>query len=331
MNKNKTLLTLIASILVFMSCSNNSETFLPMIKGPANEILVVMSADYWKSATGDSLKSKFETAVPGLGQYEPQFSYLWTPHSGFDKFYKRQRNIFIAYIGTNYPDQKITVQYDTWARSQMVITLTAPNEESFIDLLDTRYDEISTLISKVERQRLMNTFKANMEQETVGKLLNDYQIDLIAPKGLTVDEERDNFIWLSNEYSDIVEGVFIYYYPYSNRDAFKKQTIIDIRNQMMKNYVPGEIEGSYMTTETRFPIDYRVYYNADSIYTAEVRGYWDMKNGVAMGGPFISLTQYDKEHNRVVTLEGFVFAPGYTKRDLIRRLEAIIFSAKYPA
>ncbi|MBA7543170.1 hypothetical protein ES705_35500 [subsurface metagenome] len=51
-----------------------------------------------------------------------------------------------------------------------------------------------------------------------------------------------------------------------------------------------------------------------------------MQDGLAMGGPFVSISQLDETRNRVVTIEGFVFAPAHEKRDLLRQVEAKILS-----
>ena len=60
------------------------------------------------------------------------------------------------------------------------------------------------------------------------------------------------------------------------------------------------------------------------------RGLW-MMTGDAMGGPFVSRTlllqQPGRQGNLVcrhIVVEGFVFAPGKTKRNAIRRLEAVL-------
>ena len=55
-----------------------------------------------------------------------------------------------------------------------------------------------------------------------------------------------------------------------------------------------------------------------------------MKNGASMGGPFYSHTRLDEINQRVITMEVFVFAPGKKKRNPIRQLEAVLFSAKLP-
>ncbi|WKX77971.1 DUF4837 family protein [Zobellia laminariae] len=55
----------------------------------------------------------------------------------------------------------------------------------------------------------------------------------------------------------------------------------------------------------------------------EVRGLWDIKN-YPMAGPFLTYILNDKERNRKLVLEGFVFAPATQKRDDLFQLEAIM-------
>ena len=52
--------------------------------------------------------------------------------------------------------------------------------------------------------------------------------------------------------------------------------------------------------------------------------------GGSMGGPYYSLTRLDEVNQRVVTIEGFVFAPATNKRNAIRALEAVAHSMRLP-
>ena len=50
-----------------------------------------------------------------------------------------------------------------------------------------------------------------------------------------------------------------------------------------------------------------------------------------MGGPFVSHQVVDEKNNRVIVVETFLYAPNKKKGDLIRKLEAALFSLKLPA
>ena len=47
-----------------------------------------------------------------------------------------------------------------------------------------------------------------------------------------------------------------------------------------------------------------------------------------MGGPFSSISAVSEDGKNVVTIEGYVYAPNFGKRELIRELEAYMFSYK---
>ena len=58
---------------------------------------------------------------------------------------------------------------------------------------------------------------------------------------------------------------------------------------------------------------------------AEIKGLWRMENDF-MGGPFYSLTMYDKDNARLVTVEGYAYAP-YFDKEHMREIEGIVKTA----
>ena len=58
-------------------------------------------------------------------------------------------------------------------------------------------------------------------------------------------------------------------------------------------------------------------------FALEVRGLWKMENDF-MGGPFYSLTVVDESRGRLLTMEGYAYAPYFDKRPYIRELEGVI-------
>jgi hypothetical protein len=148
---------------------------------------------------------------------------------------------------------------------------------------------------------------------------------LYVPKGYKTDVDTKDFMWLAHEYRDIIQGVLIYTYDYTDENTFTRDYLVEKRNAVLKRNVPGEIEGSYMTTELLFPPIMNEF-NLNEKYTIEIQGLWKMQDGYAMGGPFISLIQLDEKRNKIITVEGFVFAPAHKKRELIRQVEAILYS-----
>jgi hypothetical protein len=60
-----------------------------------------------------------------------------------------------------------------------------------------------------------------------------------------------------------------------------------------------------------------------------LRGLWKV-HGDFMGGPFVSVTTLDPIRGRVLTLEGYIYAPRKDKRELMRQVEAMIYSVRFP-
>ena len=311
------------------SCKQkNSQPLLPHIIGAMNDVVLVMSVQNWESEPGEVMRKGLTQFVPAIPQEEPIFDIIWMPHGALSRAIKKQRNIIITKIG---PEHKPNISYhkSLWAQSQMVIQITAQNQKEFIALFNKNEKQIINRIQDAELERLMRNYKKSQEWSIHKKILSKHQIDIVVPKGYTINLESDNFIWLDNRHHNVIEGILVYYYPYSDSNTFTTEYLIEKRNSIFQKYIPGEKEGSHPTTEMRFPTQSYEYKLNGKRYTYELRGLWNVVGGLAMGGPFISITQYDEERERIVTIDGFLFAPGEDKRNLLKRIEAILYSLEF--
>jgi len=59
----------------------------------------------------------------------------------------------------------------------------------------------------------------------------------------------------------------------------------------------------------------------------EIKGIWKMQNDF-MGGPFVAHYLHDTVHQKVIAIEGFLFNPGFNKRDRMQLLQLVLESAK---
>lgn len=319
----------ILTLFFITSCLNTERSSLqPSSSGVPGDILLVMNKELWEGTPGDAIREILNSSFDGLPQDEPLYDILQINNAGFGKAYKIQRNIIVTEIGADQPKAKIIIHKNAWAKSQLIITILAPSDSAFVKLVNSNSEKILSLLSDVERKRLMKTYKATRDEKIREKLENKYSIALNVPKGYKLDVEEPDFVWISHEYRDVIQGVLIYFYDYTDKETFTKEYLISQRNKFLKKYVPGEIEGSFIVTEALYPPIFKVYKLKGDKYTTEIRGLWKMENGLAMGGPFVSISQLDEAHNRVVTLEGFVFAPAHKKRDLLRQVETIILSVE---
>ena len=100
-----------------------------------------------------------------------------------------------------------------------------------------------------------------------------------------------------------------------------------MRDSVLRQHVPGSFLGSYMQTERRFGLSYRPIQCQDD-YCGLLRGLWRVE-GDMMGGPFVSLARLDPSRRRMIVVEGFVYAPESKKANLIRRMEAALYTLRF--
>ncbi len=322
----KKILVLVFSIIIISSCTtSDTKSLKPLPSGAPGDLVIVMNESYWDSAPGDSLLNIVASPYEALPKPEPMFNVIHVTHKGFGKTIKQQRNIIVTKIGKDQPEAIILIKKDLWAKTQLLVSILAPTREEFVSLIDTNREKIIALLNDAERQRLMDVNKGNRDNKIEAVLKEKYHIDLRIPKGYKTDVNTKDFLWLSHEYRDIIQGLFVYTYDYSDPDNFKRDYLVEKRNEVLKRNVPGEIEGSFMITEPLFP-PIMSEFSMNEKYAIELQGLWRMQDGYAMGGPFISLVQLDEKRNKIITVEGFVFAPAHKKRELIRQMESILYS-----
>ena len=122
-------------------------------------------------------------------------------------------------------------------------------------------------------------------------------------------------------------SIVLYSYPYTDKNTFTLEYFLNKRDSVMKVNIPGAFEGSYMSTQRDF-----VYVEDATVqgkYAQVARGLWRVK-GDRMGGPFVSHSRVDEVNGRVIVAEAFIYAPESLKRDLMRRMEAALYTLQLP-
>jgi hypothetical protein len=333
MRKSISFFALLLSILIFFSCKPDESSLLPKISGAAGEVLLIIDNQRWDSPIGEKFTEILTQAQPALPQPEPVFNLMHTSPAGFTNIFRVHRNIIFARIGSEFQEPKITVQTDQWATPQLVINIEAPNEEECVSLLEESGDQIVDRINKGERDRLMDYFKSYQVAAIYKKLKDKHDLTLSIPKGYEIAEDTTDFVWITTESAQPGESgyafysqqsILIYYYNYTDTNTFTLDFLVNKRNEIVKKHIPGPNPNSYMATEDLLPPIMKEF-TEDGRYFAEVRGLWKLENG-AMGGPFVSLSTVDELRNRVITVEGFVFAAGLEKREFLRQVESILYT-----
>lgn len=314
--------------MLFSACTTNDRKGLQPSTGGTNEIMVVTNEEgYWKGKMGQTIKEFFAQEVPGLPQPEAMYDMAHIPEDNLSKMLKIHHNVFIVDVNSKYDRPLMETQEDLWSSPQRVVKMTVPTMESFYEEFDKNKEAFLELFNENERRRV-NLAYGVIEDFNITNVLQDYyHVDMLIPKSFYIASQTKDFIWLRREAERFSQGIMIYIYPYKDTISFNYDRIIGIRDSITKKYVPGPSDGSYMITsmieppgEKRFDFNGR--------FAVELRGMWETE-GDFMGGAFVNYTMVDEPRNRVVTIDGYVYNPSQDKRDLVRQVESLIYTADF--
>ena len=309
--------------------SSSKKGFLkPTATGLPYEMLVVMDDDQWERPLGRAVFNVLDTDVPGLPQSERSFRITRVNPEGMSSnMFRIMRNIIKVDIQKIYTQPKLKFARDVYSQPQMVMTLQAPDEASLAQYVEENAQSIIDFFTRAE----MNREIANLREEhnpDVSRLAKEILgVDVWVPWEVNKYKKGKDFLWASTYSEKKDMNIVVYSYPYTDAKTFTLDYFLNKRDSVMKVNIPGGPEGSYMTTQR----DY-VYVKDATVhgkYAQVARGLWHVK-GDRMGGPFVSHSRVDEVNGRVVVVEAFIYAPESLKRDLMRRMEAALYTLQLP-
>ena len=328
--KKLTIYLVLCGFMFLLSCGGERSPLLPNITGNAGQVVVVINDPVWESEAGQQLGRILSSEHQALPQREPLFDMVRIRHASFTNLFKTHRNIVVVNISGQFTESRMNIRKNVFARPQVLIEINAPDTDRLNSFLVNHEERIVAELHNTELARITEYNRQYEKGEIRDELNSRFNLSLIFPPGYSIFIDTTDFAWIGFHpvAQERMQGVFIYHYDYCDPDTFTPEFLIDKRNEFLRRYVSGPREGSFMTTE----MDYAPLFTEfmeDDRYFAELRGLWKVQNDF-MGGPFISRTTLDEERNRVITVEGFVFAPGEKKRNLLRQVEGIINTFEVP-
>ena len=314
-------------VALVSSCGNGLKNYTTSSSGRNGEILVVADRDLWRGDLKDTITNYFTEEQYGLPQSEPRFSVFSTPIDEFNRILRPHRSILMISINASLPEAKISFSKDKWAAPQVLVKLTGPTRESLVEKFWAHREAITDLFIKSEYRRYQNVAE-NMGEKGITKQLEEkYGYSLSFPKGFSISKSTDNFCWIRKETKEFSHGVLIYSYDYTDTKQLDMKNILFVRDTITQKHIPGPTDSSYMA------VSYQVYQPSSKVidfngnYCVETRGLWLVKNDF-MGGPFVNYSFVDKATNKIISLDGYVYAPRDNKRDMLRSVEAILHTWK---
>ena len=301
---------------------------MPNASGLPYEMLVVMDDDQWDRPLGRAVFNVLDSDVPGLPQSERSFRISRVEPDGFNSnMFKIMRNVIKVDIQNIYTQPKFKFARNVYSYPQMIMTLQAPDEESLTEYINNNQQSIIDFFTKAEMNREIENLRERHNPE-VSRLAEEILgVDIWVPWELNKFKKGKDFLWASTNVGKKDMNLVLYSYPYTDKNTFTLDYFLQKRDSVMKANIPGGPKGSYMTTNH----DY-VYVEDGTVrgkYAQIARGLWRIQ-GDRMGGPFVSHSRVDEANGRVVVAEAFIYAPESLKRDLLRRMEAALYTLQLP-
>ena len=337
------LLLLLSPTAFLTNCSGdqyNENIFKSTATGAPGKILIVLEKKYWGSDLEKVIIEHFQRDITTLPQPEKTFSIEISARKSFTKELKRNHTIVIFDIGDRANNRNARLEeatQDMWSIGQVVYKFRASNQKNATALFLLKVDQLIGELNENSRNKLMREYEFKGSAAVVNQLSEIQKLSISVPSDMTVDENQEGFAWLKrfrtkfadNKKHEIQQGIIIYSYPYIEDSTFTLDYQIAKRDSIFKYSVPGPTEGSYMATELRFGMQPEFSQKMiNGTYVFEMRGLWRVE-GDLMGGPFLSICMFDEPNNRIVTIEGYVYAPHFEKREYLREMEAMVYSYQF--
>ena len=293
-------------LYIVFNFSCNTEKVLPENTGSDQEIILVIDDNLWESEVGKIIKNSFSKEIKGLPQSEFLFKLIQINNSEFNRFFKTNKNII--FVSDNKGN---TFARNKWAKYQLVFNLSWSGKiTEFQDNCERAKDEFYNN----EINNILANYKSTHNISATKFIKSEFDLRIYIPTEYDIPK-KENSLFIADfhkfsEKEDLIKKIIIFeFIPKS----FNIQTeIIQKTDSILKLYILGSKEDSYIQIDKRIPIE-----ENNGIY----RGLWNLKEAY-MGGPFLMKVRYKKE--KIVISLGIVFAANQKKRDFIKIFEAIL-------
>ena len=203
----------------------------------------------------------------------------------------------------------------------MIVYVETPSADSIAAHHGRIGRSLRSLLSRFETNVALRHLRKSHSPAREKEVLTTVDCRILVPSDLVKTKSGRRFIWLSDDGSTTMRNICVYSAPGTDVSA---ERLIEIRDSVMRVNIKGETDSMYLSTERRIAPTLRTI-KVGGRTIVEMRGLWQMQGDI-MGGPFVSHTIVDTLRGRTITAEAFVYAPGEPKRNIIKRMEAALYT-----
>jgi Domain of unknown function (DUF4837) len=341
-------------LILFATVSCVDKKALQPAIGLSGKLNIIMTAEQWDGPIGESLDSIFTQEMTVLPRPETIFKIRHVDPDNVNSSMKRTRNLVFVFtlnhqsIESEKIKRMLTAETlenmrkdtavfmktisDVYAWGQEVMYLFAPDEKTLARKIKKNGQMLIDHFNLKERVRITKGLLNARTTKTMSERLEkERHFTIQIPYGYRMADNNDDFVWLRqiNQLDD--KDIFIARKKYSSVNDFKKENLIKYRDAICRKYLfeDPEKQDTYLLTETAIEekeVQAREF-NFNGMYAVELKGLW-RSNLFMMGGPFQGFAFVDEKRGDFYYIEGFTFCPSKDQREIMRELEAILYSFK---
>lgn len=337
-------------------CQNGKRNpeYMRQASGKPGDIVIIMDSVQWNGPLGKEVKKLFYADVQGLPRQEYIFNVIHLhPSSRIQMLTELKNLVFIFTLDQKTPGSRnvikrfdpemiqraktdtsfyIVTEENVYAKGQEVVYLFGDTQENLIHHLQQKGDNLIDFFENTERERLTKKiFNTKSGSDISDFMRKEQQIEMHFTGGYKLADKTNEFIWFRKIEPEVDSDIFISWKPYESQYQLLPDSLIDWRNEIAKKYLFEDPESpdSYLVTETEIPFNPIVAKQVDfnGHFAMEIRGLW-RTNNKSMGGPFVGYALVDQTRGLLYYIEGFTYSPGKPQREIMRELEAILWTFK---
>ena len=319
--------------LLFYSCDTKRHSI-----GADNE-LMVLASDKHKGIAVSFLQKIFNDTI-FTPQPEPVYKIKFAKPENFSKL-KRQSNLVILSLGndtrnggtkltrhllgkkkfleTIFNDNHITLSKNQFAKNQLFMIISAPDEQLLMESLRSQKNWIKSLFEeKYDRRQGTYLFRDARQNDFENILMDRYSWNIKIPWGWEKIKENpdSNLVWLGKEFP----------YQWFCVSWKEQPNILDSSSVADKVFeFPLEIFKTIQFDNYKF----RLLSGDDSSwYDWKATGIWESIDE-PKGGPFSLFFKFDELNQRVFIINSLIHYPGKDKSNYMRQMELISSTIKF--
>ena len=320
---------------------------LPKANGTTGRVLVSIDNALWNGEIESIFIEQFsDTAKGPYIYYEPVFSFEHEDPSTINRIRKKNRNFLRVFLDTTkiYTETEVIVKKDYKSQGQLYVIFRDSDKDRLISFLHNELNTYIALFNLEEDERLVNKYNLNKNLSFDNTAKKKFGISISIPSSAKFIANKNSIIYALDKSVDektkdnpktgakggtywSQKGIMIWETPYLNESSFSPNSVLSLRDSVLKENVKGTVVDSYMTTEyadSHKPKIQLTDLNGNKCMVLE--GLWKHDGNIAAsgGGPFIQYSIVHPTQQTIVHISTHIFAPRFNKREYIREIRAML-------